>query len=83
MLASKQEHKFVACGPNLDYTLITDCTSNMYIYECKQGIKPKTRAQYVASFPDGQVVLGCIAANDAIFVLKDTHVFVVQLPKSW
>lgn len=80
VLASKQEHKFVTCGPSLDYTVITDCSSNVYIYQCKQGVKTKTRAQYVANFPDGQIILGCVAAKNVIYLLKDTHINIVHLP---
>ena len=81
VLASKQEHKFVGCSPDFGYAVITDCKSNIYVYECCKG-RSKKRAQYVASFQDSNEILGCIIGNNIICVLTDNYVHVLELPGS-
>ncbi|XP_066927339.1 nudC domain-containing protein 1-like [Clytia hemisphaerica] len=79
VLASKQEHKFVGCSPDFSYAVITDCKSNVYVYECSQG-HSKKRAQYVASFRDSDEIFGCIVAKNKLCVLTDNHVHILELP---
>ena len=80
VLASKPEHKYVGCGPNFEYAVITDCKSNLYVYECREGAA-KTRTQFVASFNDCEEILGCVVGKSMIYVLTDTHIVVLELPK--
>lgn len=79
VLASKSEHKYIGCGPNFEYAVITDSRSNLYVYECHQEAV-KTRAQYVASFNDCEDILGCVLGKDMIYVLTDTHFMMLELP---
>ena len=77
--ASKQEHKFTTCSNTFKHTFITDCTSNVYIYERDEENK-KEHSQFVASFKKSEKILGCQAIEKNCYVLTDKHINIVKLP---
>ncbi|XP_002163518.2 nudC domain-containing protein 1 [Hydra vulgaris] len=78
--ASKREHKFTLCTPLYQYAIITDCTSNIYIYE--QDLDNKvTHKQFIVSLGNCSRIFGCQASKTRIFVLTDEHLNVIQLPQ--
>lgn len=78
VLASKKEHKFVGCGGNFEYAVISDCQSNLYVYECGRT-KQRKRSQFVACFPDSKGMMGCVVARDWIYVLTDSQMHLLKL----
>ena len=77
VLASKREHKFVRCGANFEHAVISDCQSNLYVYECGKA-KQRKRSQFVACFPDSKEILGCVVSKDWIYVLTDSQMHLLS-----
>lgn len=77
--ASKQEHKFTICSPNFKHVSITDCTSNVYVYETDTSNK-KQHNQYVPALGTCEKILGCQCSEKCLYVLSETYLNIVDLP---
>ncbi|ESO91066.1 hypothetical protein LOTGIDRAFT_122249 [Lottia gigantea] len=89
--ASKQQKKYSSSAPNCSYSVICDCSKHLYIYHRHSPINSPLRnrktgkqvntiaKQQVISLDTTDAILGLHAANDKIFILTETSLYVIKI----
>ena len=77
--ASKQNSKYTLCSTDFKYAVITDCTSQLYVYAAS-GPDPSQHPQYVHGLVGSNRIVGCEATDSHLYVLTDQHLNIISLP---
>ncbi|CAH1968283.1 unnamed protein product [Acanthoscelides obtectus] len=90
--ASKQNRKFIACPPDLSYSVISESTRHLFIYRQDRSITDtelrnrstgrrihSVAEQQVVNIPVDEEILGIHATNNILYLLLETSIVSLQM----
>ncbi|VEN59571.1 unnamed protein product [Callosobruchus maculatus] len=90
--ASKQNRKFIACPPDLSYTVICESTRHLFIYRQNRSVTDtelrnrstgrrvhSVAEQQVVNIPVDEEILGIHATNNVLFLLLEKSIVALKM----